>query len=117
VAPDARPANGLLQGASTFLGVSGFWREQRQTAPEPGIRQRAHAKFARWRDGTAAVAMTLLRSGQITSSGETFVRTMAGVLDAWRREPVPTDALAVARGKSERHLVQWQADNGQAGTG
>jgi HEXXH motif-containing protein len=110
--PDPRPVSGLLQGAYAFLGVSGFWREQRQTAPEPGVRQRAHAEFARWRDGAASAAATLLRSGQLTSAGETFVETMAGVLYEWRREPVPGDALDVARRKSGRHLAQWQAENG-----
>lgn len=115
--PDPRPTSGLLQGAYAFLGVSGFWREQREAAPEPEVRQRAHTEFARWRDGVAGVAATLLRSGQLTPSGEAFVQTMAGVLDEWQREPVPADALAVARGKSERHLVQWQANNGQAATG
>jgi uncharacterized protein len=114
--PDPRPAIGLLQGAYAFFGISGFWREQRQDAPEPGIRQRADAEFARWRDGVAEVTAVLLRSGQLTSSGETFVETMADVLDEWRREPVPADALAAARRKSERHLAEWQANNGQAST-
>ena len=114
--PDPRPISGLLQGAYAFLGVSGFWREQRQSAPDPGLRQRAYAEFARWRDGTATAAATLLRSGQLTSAGETFVETMAEVLDEWRREPVPADALAVARRESEQHLARWQANNGQADT-
>jgi uncharacterized protein len=114
--PDPRPLDGLLQGAYAFFGISGFWRGQRDTAAEPEVRQRAHAEFARWRDGVALVIATLLRSGQLTSPGETFVTTMASVLDEWLREPVPADALAVAQGKSERHLVQWQANNGQAGT-
>lgn len=116
--PDPRPASGLLQGAYAFLGVTGFWREQRQqAAPEPEVRQRADAEFARWRDGVASVAGTLLRSGQLTGSGETFVKTMADMLDEWLREPVPADALAVAQRKSECHLAQWQAENGSAGTG
>jgi len=115
--PDPRPTIGLLQGTYAFLGVSGFWRQQRQAAPEPGVRQRAHAEFARWRDGAATAAATLLRSGQLTSAGETFVETMAEVLDGWRREPVPGDALAVARRESDRHLARWQANNGQADTG
>jgi uncharacterized protein len=114
---DPRPASGLLHGAYAFLGVSGFWREQRQVATEREVRHRAHAEFARWRDGAATVAATLLRSDQLTSVGETFVETMAGVLDDWRHEPVPADALAVARRNSERHMVHWQADYGQAGTG
>jgi HEXXH motif-containing protein len=114
--PDPRPIDGLLQGAYAFLGVSGFWREQRQTASEPEVRQRAHADFARWRDGTATVAATLLRSGQLTSAGETFVEAMAELLDEWRREPVPGEALAVARRESDQHLAQWQANNGQVDT-
>jgi uncharacterized protein len=114
---DPRPASGLLHGAYAFLGVSGFWRDQRHSAPEPEVRHRAHAEFARWRDSAAIVAATLLGSGQLTSIGQTFVESMAGVLDDWRHEPVPADALAVARRNSERHLVQWQADNGQAATG
>lgn len=108
---DPRPASGLLQGAYAFLGVSGFWREQRRAAPEPEVRQRAHAEFARWRDGAAAVVDTLLGSGQLTGSGEIFAGAMAGVLDSWRQEPVPDDALAAARRKSDRHMAQWQADN------
>jgi len=115
--PDPRPASGLLQGTYAFLGISGFWREQRQAAREPEVRQRANAEFARWRDGAATAAGTLLRSGQLTSAGETFVETMAEVLDEWRREPVPADALAAARRQSDRHLARWQADNGQADTG
>lgn len=115
--PDPRPISGLLQGAYAFLGVGGFWREKRQAAAEPEVRQRAHAEFARWRDAVATVAATLLRSGQLTSAGETFVETMAEVLDEWRREPVPGEALAVARRESDRHLARWQANNGQANTG
>jgi HEXXH motif-containing protein len=110
--PDPRPASGLLQGAYAFLGVSGFWREQRRVAPEQEVRRRAQAEFARWRDGAAVVVETLLGSGQLTVSGQSFAEGMAEVLDAWQREPVPGDALAVARHKADRHVAQWQADNG-----
>jgi uncharacterized protein len=109
---DPRPASGLLQGAYAFLGVTGFWREQRKAAPEPLVRQRAQTNFAHWREGTALVADTLLGSGQLTPAGQDFVGEMALVLEAWRREPVPGDALMLARRKAERHLAQWHADNG-----
>lgn len=109
---DPRPASGLLQGAYAFLGVSGFWRGQREAAPERAVRQRAQAEFARWREGAALVVETLLGSGQLTGPGEAFAREMALVLDAWRREPVPDDALVTARRKADRHLAQWHADNG-----
>lgn len=108
---DPRPASGLLQGAYAFLGVSGFWREQRRAAPEAPVRQRAEAEFARWRDGAALAAGTLHSSGQLTAAGQDFVGEMSLVLDAWRHEPVPDDALVLARRKADQHLTQWQADN------
>jgi HEXXH motif-containing protein len=109
---DPRPASGLLQGAYAFFGVSGFWREQRRVALERDVRQRAHAEFARWRDGAALVAETLLGSGQLTKHGQAFASEMALVLDEWRREPVPDDALAVAQRMADRHRTRWHADNG-----
>jgi HEXXH motif-containing protein len=109
---DPRPASSLLQGAYAFLGVSGFWRQQRLTAPELPVRQRAQAEFARWREGAALAVGTLLDSAQLTPAGEEFAREMAMVLEAWRHEPVPGDALVSARRKADRHLAQWHADNG-----
>jgi HEXXH motif-containing protein len=110
--PDPRPASGLLQGAYAFLGVSGFWRDQRRAAPEREVRQRAQTEFARWRDGAASVVETLLGSGQLTDSGHTFVAEMARVLDAWRREPVPDGALLVAQRMADHHRARWREDNG-----
>jgi uncharacterized protein len=109
---DPRPASSLLQGAYAFLGVSGFWRQQRLAAPELPVRQRAQAEFARWREGAALVIGTLLDSAQLTPAGEEFAREMALVLEAWRHEPVPGDALVSARRRADRHLAQWHADNG-----
>jgi uncharacterized protein len=114
---DPRPASGLLQGAYAFLGVSGFWRRQRESAPEPEVRQRAAAEFARWRDGAALVCDTLLSSGQLTPEGLAFTGEMAKVLAAWQREAVSAAALAVARTKADRHATQWQADHGAMSPG
>jgi uncharacterized protein len=109
--PDPRPASGLLQGAYAFLGLSGFWRGHR-TTPELSVRQHAQAEFARWRDGAALVAGTLLDSGRLTEEGKDFVGEMARVLEAWQHEPVPRDALDIARHQADRHRAQWKADNG-----
>jgi uncharacterized protein len=108
---DPRPASGLLQGAYAYLGVSGFWREQRRVAVGLPAKRRAQAEFAQWREAAALVVDTLLSSGQLTSEGRDFAGKMAEVLNAWQREPVPRDALVVARQKADRHLAQWQADN------
>jgi uncharacterized protein len=108
---DPRPAAALLQGVYAFTGVSGFWREQCWTATEPAVRERAQAEFARWREGAAVAAGTLLDSGQLTPDGQLFVAEIAGVLDDWRLEPVPDEALVLARRKADRHLTQWHTDN------
>jgi HEXXH motif-containing protein len=108
---DPRPASGLLQGAYAFLGVSRFWREHGRAAPEHHVRERAQTEFARWRDGVAHAVETLLSSGQLTEPGQAFAEAMAHVLDEWRREPVPDDALVVAQRMADSHLAQWRADN------
>ncbi len=108
---DPRPASSLLQGAYAFLGVSGFWRQQRRKADE-ATRQRADAEFARWRAASGRVVHTLLNSGQLTPAGQDFAGQMRRVLEAWQREPVQAEAIAKARRDAERHLVRWQAENG-----
>ena len=108
---DPRPASGLLQGAYAFLGVSGFWRGQLACRLGTAVRQRAQAEFARWRDGVALVVETLLGSGQLTEDGENFVATMARVLDAWWREPVPAPRSS-SRGTSD-HTWPSHAENGR----
>jgi uncharacterized protein len=113
---DPRPAGSLLQGAYAFLGVSGFWRQQRQAVADDTIRKRADAEFAKWRAAAARVARTLLSSGRLTPAGQDFVLEMTRVLDVWQREPVPAAALAVARREAELHLARWQADNGPVPT-
>jgi HEXXH motif-containing protein len=111
---DPRPASGLLHGAYAFFGVSCFWRGQHALAPEPRIRLHAESEFARWREGAALAATTLLSCGRLTDAGAYFVGEMADVLDAWCREPVSEDALGLARQEADRHLAQWQSDNGYA---
>jgi uncharacterized protein len=109
---DSRPASSLLQGAYAFLGVTGFWRRQRHAAADAAIRQRADAEFARRRDGSALAVNTLLASGQLTAAGEDFVGKMGRVLTDWQQEPVPAEALAIARRKAQSHLARWHALNG-----
>jgi HEXXH motif-containing protein len=108
---DPRPASGLLHGAYAYLGVSGFWRRQRQLEDgAAGIR--AHAEFARWRAAAARVADTLRSSGQLTPAGLDFVQGMGRTLSAWQDEPVPGEARALAHSEAEQHLACWRSNNG-----
>jgi HEXXH motif-containing protein len=107
--PDPRPLGGLLQGTYAYLGVSGFWRRQQH---EPGYQEVGATKYARWRDATALAVEILLTSGRLTSEGMDFVAGMARTLDAWKREPVPKPALAIARRAAREHLSRWELDHG-----
>jgi uncharacterized protein len=108
---DPRPVSGLLQGSYAYLGVSGFWCRQRHL-DHGSARIRAHVEFARWREAAARVVDTLRSSGLLTPAGLDFVDGMAWTLNPWQCEPVPAEALALARSENERHLTDWQAANG-----
>ena len=105
---DPRPISGLLQGAYAYLGVSEFWRRQRQLDPE----LEAHVEFARWHEAVARVTGMLRSSGKLTARGEDFVRGMSATIDGWRGEEIPEAARQRAREENERHLARWQARNG-----
>jgi uncharacterized protein len=108
---DPRPISGLLQGAYAYLGVSGFWRRQRELTD--GVRQlRADREFARWRAAAARAVETLRSSGRLTPDGLTFVQGMKRTLTAWLDEPVSAEADAQARHDAELHLARWQASHG-----
>jgi HEXXH motif-containing protein len=106
---DPRPLGGLLQGTYAYLGVTGFWRRQRQ--PDDGQRQ-ADAKYARRRAAVALAVETLRSSGRLTSAGLDFVNGMAGTVRLWQDEPVPAQAEAEARRAAESHLARWRSANG-----
>jgi uncharacterized protein len=114
---DPRPASGLLQGAYAYLGVTGFWRRQREITrgADAGTRFLAHSEFARWREGAALACQVLLSSGRLTKDGAKFVRGMAATLRAWQCEPVPERAQRLAAETSERHMSRWRSINLSSG--
>jgi uncharacterized protein len=112
---DPRPIAGLLQGAYAYLGVSGFWRWQREQEHGRAAIQ-AHAEFARWRDAATLATGSLLASGRLTEQGTAFVSGMRGTLRAWAADEVPGPAQHLARDDSERHLAAWRRRHGGIGT-
>ncbi|RBQ20483.1 HEXXH motif domain-containing protein [Spongiactinospora rosea] len=109
--PDPRPAGGLLQGAYAHLGIARFWRRQRELERDPGAAFDAHAGYVRWRDAAAEVSEVLLGSGRLTAVGTEFVTEMRAVLDSWRDDPVPADALRHARRTASRHRARWLSEH------
>lgn len=108
---DPRPLSGLLQGSYAYLGVTGFWRQERRSASCP---PRADAEYARWRTATALGIETILSSGRLTGSGQAFADGMRGTLDSWRSERVPAQAQAEAGRAARAHRDRWQAANGRS---
>jgi uncharacterized protein len=108
---DPRPAAGLLQGAYAFVGVTEFWRRRRQSA-SGAAQLRADGEFARWRTGTTRVIDNLLVSDLLTATGADFVRHMAQTASAWKSEPVPARARAIARRAAASHLARWELRHG-----
>lgn len=104
---DPRPLVGLLHGTYAYIGVSAFWRRQREHARSADARLRADVEFARWRVSTLEAARTLLASGRLTAIGRGFVTGMAEVLQRWCAEPVPTRALALASRRAAEHRDRW----------
>lgn len=105
---DPRPASGLLQGAYAYLGVTAFWRRQRQLEN----RMDDHAQFARWRVAAATATSVLRTSNVLTPAGHDFVRGMSSTLAAWQDEPVPEAARNDAIAANADHLSRWQSANG-----
>ncbi|GAA3170691.1 aKG-HExxH-type peptide beta-hydroxylase [Nonomuraea roseoviolacea] len=106
---DPRPAHGLLHGAYAFLGVTGFWRRQRNLPADEQDRFRAEVEFARWREAAYEATGTLAASGLLTEAGEAFVAGMRGTLEGWLKEPARERADAAARHESDRHRARWNA--------
>jgi HEXXH motif-containing protein len=108
---DPRPLLAMLHGAYAFLGVAGFWEEERRAeVGEPTLE--AHTEFARWRDATAEAVEAMAGSSDLTGLGRRFVDGMKRTLATWRRQRVPSSAAETARIAAERHRLRWRHDDG-----
>jgi hypothetical protein len=103
---DPRPVGALLQGCYAHLGITGFWRRQREYGSR-AERLRAHVEFARWRVSTAQATDVLLAAGILTSAGRVLAGTLRATLTEWLSEPVPTRALLDADDISAQHRALW----------
>jgi HEXXH motif-containing protein len=105
---DPRPAGGLLQGVYAHVGIVRFWAAQRQAETRPDDILRAHTQFARWRPTIAAAVDTLEQTGCLTAQGKRFTELVRAAGQRFTDEPVPDDALQIAREASLDHWLMWQ---------
>jgi uncharacterized protein len=108
---DPRPIGGLMQGAYAHVGVTEFWRRQRQLTGG-AARSKADGQFALWKAGTTRVIDTLLASDHLTASGMDFVRRMGETVGSWTSEPVSARARAFALRQARGHLDRWERRHG-----
>jgi HEXXH motif-containing protein len=107
---DPRPLGGVLQGVYAFLGVTDFWRVQRDTL-EGRAADFAAFEFVRWRDQVRQVLETLEREDAFTPAGRAFVAGLRQTLNAWLGIAAPADLLELAAETAEDHRVGWRLRN------
>lgn len=108
---DPRPAAGMLQGVYAHVGVTGFWRGRRLTAPEAAATSLAHFEFALWRGGTLRALDDLGAAEELTDLGRDFVARLCAVVAPWCEEPVPEREAADARLLAADHRAMWRLRN------
>jgi HEXXH motif-containing protein len=109
---DPRPLGAALQGVYAFLGVTDFWRVQRQVLTGPQARL-AEAEFVRWRDRVWRTFRELEDSDRFTPTGRRFLAGLRGRQQSWRDEPASAGAVELAREAAEDHWIGWRLRNRQ----
>ena len=104
---DPRPVSGLIHGCYAYLGITAFWRRQRQ-AGGASERLRSAVEFARWRQATLDAAKTLDRSPALTETGRRFAAGICDQLARWQADPVPAEAMGLAAEARTEHRARWR---------
>lgn len=107
---DPRPLGALLHGVYAFTAVTDFWRVQRHLLTG-GPARMAEIEFARWRDRVHRSRVAVEESAALTPAGRRFVAGIRALHERWRTEPVPVDAVELAREAAEDHWVGWRLRN------
>jgi HEXXH motif-containing protein len=105
---DPRPASGLLQGIYAHVGVARFWSAQRHVETEPDGILRAEVMYERWRSTIEPVTSTLLEAGCLTEAGFRFVEMLRDQGRILQSEPVPDQAMEIAREVALDHALTWR---------
>ncbi|MEU6349555.1 HEXXH motif-containing putative peptide modification protein [Streptomyces sp. NPDC047072] len=104
--PDARPYDGLLQGAYSHLAIADYY-QRRALAEETADRQSAWAQYARYRAQVRAALPALVGSPDLTAPGRRFVDEMVGAYERMDAHPAPRDHTARAEAYVRAARVLW----------
>ncbi|OAH13518.1 HEXXH motif domain-containing protein [Streptomyces jeddahensis] len=114
--PDARPFDGLLQGAYSHLALADFWQRYALAARGAAHRDPAWAEHARCREQVGAVLPVLAGSDALTPEGRVVVDEMISTYRRITDCPPPPGHLARARAYVATARLLWRQRN-STGTG
>ena len=105
---DPRPLHGVLHGAYAYLGVTDFWRRQRQLARANGLFE---FEFDRSRKQTDEALTMVEQSDNLTEAGERFVAGMREQLEHYQGDLVPEEPARAAITATIDHRISWRIRN------
>ncbi|HEX6358533.1 HEXXH motif domain-containing protein [Actinophytocola sp.] len=104
---DSRPADGLLHGLVSFLGVTAFYRERCAVAHGAAARV-ARFEFSYRREQVTRVTETLLSEATPSALGRRFLAAARAQLVEWAADPLPEDVRRAARRANADHYLSWR---------
>lgn len=108
---DPRPADVLLQGIYAHVGMTRFWRAQRDAETDPDGMLCAQTQYARWRSAIEPTAHAMTRAGCLTALGQRFLERLCVQAASLASDSVPDKAERMAREAALDHQLTWQLRN------
>ncbi|MFJ9028061.1 aKG-HExxH-type peptide beta-hydroxylase [Streptomyces sp. NPDC102274] len=109
--PDARPFDGLLQGAYSHIALADYWQRCALGADRPSARDPAWAEHARCQEQVGAVLPVLAASGALTPEGRVLVNEMISMYHRLADTPPPPGHLARAVAYVRTARMIWRQRN------
>ncbi|MFB6983891.1 aKG-HExxH-type peptide beta-hydroxylase [Streptomyces scopuliridis] len=109
--PDARPFDGLLQGAYSHIALADYWQRCALGTDRPSARDLAWAEHARCQEQVGAVLPVLAASGALTPAGRVLVNEMISTHHRLADTPPPPGHLARAVAYVRTARMIWRQRN------
>ncbi|WP_411114405.1 aKG-HExxH-type peptide beta-hydroxylase [Streptomyces sp. 029-5] len=109
--PDARPFDGLLQGAYSHIALADYWQRCALGTDRPSARDVAWAEHARCQEQVGAVLPVLAASGALTPEGRVLVNEMISMYHRLADTPPPPGHLARAVAYVRTARMIWRQRN------
>ncbi|MFE4539535.1 HEXXH motif-containing putative peptide modification protein [Streptomyces scopuliridis] len=109
--PDARPFDGLLQGAYSHIALADYWQRCALGTDRSSARDLAWAEHARCQEQVGAVLPVLAASGALTPAGRVLVNEMIFMYHRLADTPPPPGHLARAVAYVGTARMIWRQRN------